>query len=101
MNAYDFGGRVALVTGGASGIGAATAGLLRTCGARVAVFDLNPNGLHEGVLGISGDVSESADVEAAVERLRQDLASGEWERRYAEILDRDALDLGYRLVVAE
>ena len=46
VSAYDFGGRVALVSGGASGIGAATVELLRTSGARVAVLDMNPNGLH-------------------------------------------------------
>jgi 2-dehydro-3-deoxy-L-rhamnonate dehydrogenase (NAD+) len=73
VNAYDFGGRVALVTGGASGIGAASAELLRACGARVVVFDLNPNGLHEDVLGISGDVSKSDDVEAAVDRAESEL----------------------------
>jgi hypothetical protein len=28
-----------------------------------------------------------------------DLASGAWHRRYAELLVRDELDLGYRLVV--
>jgi NAD(P)-dependent dehydrogenase (short-subunit alcohol dehydrogenase family) len=73
VNAYDFGGRVAFVTGGASGIGAATAELLRVCGARVAVFDLDPNGLHADVLDISGDVSKSHDVEAAVDRAESEL----------------------------
>jgi 3-oxoacyl-[acyl-carrier protein] reductase len=73
VNAYDFGGRVALVTGGASGIGAATVDLLRTCGARVAVLDLNPDGLHEAVLPISGDVGRSDDVETAVARVVSEL----------------------------
>ena len=42
-----------------------------------------------------------ADVEDAVERLRADLESGEWARRNAAILERDAMDLGYRLVIAD
>jgi SAM-dependent methyltransferase len=41
------------------------------------------------------------EVSAAIERLRADLESGEWHRRNAAILDRDELDLGYRLIVAE
>jgi SAM-dependent methyltransferase len=32
-------------------------------------------------------------------RLRADLASGAWARRHADLLDRDELDLGYRLLV--
>ena len=41
------------------------------------------------------------DVEVAIARLRADLESGEWARRNADILERDAIDLGYRLVIAE
>jgi hypothetical protein len=35
-----------------------------------------------------------------LERLKQDLETGEWERRYAELLTLDSYDAGYRLVVA-
>ena len=41
------------------------------------------------------------DVHTAIERLRSDLDSGEWARRNADILERESLDLGYRLVIAE
>ena len=41
------------------------------------------------------------EVAAAIEALRADLGSGEWERRNADILERDELDLGFRVVVAE
>jgi SAM-dependent methyltransferase len=37
---------------------------------------------------------------AGLERLGADLASGAWARRHRALLDRDALDVGYRLVVA-
>jgi len=73
VNAYDFGGRVALVTGGASGIGAATAELLRACGARVAVLDLNLDGLAGDVLGIRGDVTRSGDADRAVAQVESEL----------------------------
>ncbi|HEY7604220.1 MAG TPA: SDR family oxidoreductase [Gaiellaceae bacterium] len=69
-NTYDFGGRVALVTGGASGIGAATAARLRDGGAEVAVFDREP---VEGYLSVTGDIASSADVDRAVQRVEHDL----------------------------
>jgi len=40
-------------------------------------------------------------VDLALERLKQDLETGEWERRYAELRTLDSCDLGYRLVVAD
>ncbi|MGE9696013.1 class I SAM-dependent methyltransferase [Streptomyces sp. CH6] len=39
-------------------------------------------------------------VGPAVARLRADLESGEWHRRHAELLTRDAVDYGYRLLIA-
>jgi SAM-dependent methyltransferase len=42
-----------------------------------------------------------AEVEPGLRRLREDLESGEWERRHGRLLRLDALDLGYRLVVAD
>jgi len=90
-NQYSFEGRVALVTGGASGIGAATAERLRAGGAEVHIFDL-ANG---------DDVRDSAQLNAAVERLprldvlvcaagvggdslhTEDVSDEEWERVHA------------------
>jgi len=40
------------------------------------------------------------NAEAGVQKLRRDLETGEWERRYAELLTLDEYDAGYRLVVA-
>jgi SAM-dependent methyltransferase len=41
------------------------------------------------------------NVEAGLQHLKQDLESGEWERRYASLLTLDAYDAGYRLVVTD
>jgi SAM-dependent methyltransferase len=41
------------------------------------------------------------DVAEAMERLRADLESGEWERRNGHLLELEELDLGYRLMIAE
>jgi 3-oxoacyl-[acyl-carrier protein] reductase len=67
-----FTGRVALVTGASSGIGAATARRLLAEGARVASLDLHADA-PDGVLALAGDVSRSADVEAAVTAARAEL----------------------------
>jgi 3-oxoacyl-[acyl-carrier protein] reductase len=90
-NHYDFHGRVALVTGGASGIGAAVVGRLRAGGADVHIFDL-----------VNGeDVRDADQLDAAVERLdrldvlvcaagvggdslhTEDISNEEWERVHA------------------
>ena len=90
-NHYDFQGRVALVTGGASGIGAATVERLSAGGADVHIFDL-ANG---------DDVRDPDQLDAAVERLdrldvlvcaagvggdslhTEDISNEEWERVHA------------------
>jgi NAD(P)-dependent dehydrogenase (short-subunit alcohol dehydrogenase family) len=62
----DFEGLVALVTGGASGIGAATARHLQERGARVAVLDPAPDGAPDGTLALRCDVTDAAQVDESV-----------------------------------
>jgi NAD(P)-dependent dehydrogenase (short-subunit alcohol dehydrogenase family) len=65
-------GRRALVTGGGSGIGAATAGILRDLGASVALADINADGLASVSAGLGDcpvfacDVADEAQVEETV-----------------------------------
>ncbi|HEY0452292.1 SDR family oxidoreductase [Actinophytocola sp.] len=61
----DFEGLRAVVTGGASGIGLATASLLASRGATVAVLDLKPD-VDAPLLGFRCDVSDDGEVTAAV-----------------------------------
>lgn len=66
----DFDGLTALVTGGASGIGLATASLLAAHGTRVAVLDRDRAALDvtEGdLVAVEADVTDDASVRAAVE----------------------------------
>jgi len=58
----DLSGKVAVVTGGASGIGAATVEVLRGAGATVVAWDLNE---APGVVGT--DITDSASVKAAAD----------------------------------
>ena len=68
----DFDGLAAVVTGGASGIGAATAALLAARGARVAVLDraieeAEGKGKPDSWLPLRADVTDDESVRAAIE----------------------------------
>jgi NAD(P)-dependent dehydrogenase (short-subunit alcohol dehydrogenase family) len=61
VNLFDLNGKVAIVTGGAKGIGAATVDLLKKHGARAVSLDIT-----DGV-----DVTDEAAVKASLERIGQ------------------------------
>jgi 2-keto-3-deoxy-L-fuconate dehydrogenase len=67
-------GLAALVTGGASGIGLATARLLAARGARVAVLDRELGGLPAELYGVPADVTDDAGVRRAVRAATDELA---------------------------
>jgi 2-keto-3-deoxy-L-fuconate dehydrogenase len=62
----DFQGLVAVVTGGASGIGATTARLLQERGASVAVLDRSADGAPDGVLALRCDITDAPAVDVAI-----------------------------------
>ena len=62
----EFDGLVAVVTGGASGIGLATSLALAERGASVAELDLTPEGLDARLTGFVADVGDRASVDAAI-----------------------------------
>jgi NAD(P)-dependent dehydrogenase (short-subunit alcohol dehydrogenase family) len=62
----DFAGLVAVVTGGAGGIGAATTALLLQRGARVAALDRDVTAPPEGALAVACDVTDTGSVDEAV-----------------------------------
>ena len=69
----DIAGQAAIVTGGASGLGTATARALAAAGAKVAVLDVNEKAAAEVAGEIGGfaagcDVTSSDDVEAALKK---------------------------------
>ena len=80
MPVYDYAGRVVLVTGAASGIGAATAAAFAAAGAEVQLWDVDEVGLATTIAALPGeghrasvvDVSNTEQVDAAFEALRAD-----------------------------
>ncbi len=62
----EFTDLVAIVTGGASGIGAAIADRLHDGGATVAVFDLQPEAANEAHFAVEANVADDASVRRAV-----------------------------------
>lgn len=66
MSAPQLDGLVAVVTGGASGIGAAIASTLAAHGAEVAVLDRDTTGADPRFAAFAADVSDRAAVERAV-----------------------------------
>ena len=63
----DLTGTSALVTGGASGLGLATARALAAAGARVAALDLRPGEAEPGILPVACDVADETSVTAALD----------------------------------
>jgi NAD(P)-dependent dehydrogenase (short-subunit alcohol dehydrogenase family) len=68
-------GQAAIVTGGASGLGAATAAALSAAGCKVALVDINGDAAAKaaeplGGIGIACDVADPDSAEAAFERAR-------------------------------
>ncbi|MDD9996284.1 MAG: SDR family NAD(P)-dependent oxidoreductase [Gammaproteobacteria bacterium] len=78
MSGIDFSERVALVTGGAGGIGSAVARVLRACGTQVALTDVDAASLESAAAELGGGTRVfAADIssEANCERIVGDMVS--------------------------
>ena len=101
------------------GLGPGAEEVADAIGATATIPLLVPRDMEDGVLGAywcrpepyldpavrancSGlALADPAVVARGVAALEADLASGEWHRRHADLADLAAIDLGYRLVVAD
>lgn len=78
MNKIDLDGHVAVVTGGAQGIGHAIAKRCVASGAKVAIWDINKttrDDALDGVLHIQTDIASEDSVAAALEETRRTLGT--------------------------
>jgi len=70
-NSLEFQGKIAIVTGAASGIGKAVTIALKARGAVVAAFDINPEvtefNNEEGILGIECDLTSESSIKESVD----------------------------------
>ncbi len=56
--------------------------------------------LDEGVRSAISTFSRVRDVEKGLGRLKEDLSTGRWHEKYGDLLDKEEIDCGYRLVVS-
>ncbi len=56
--------------------------------------------LDEGVRSAISTFSRVHDVEEGLDRLKTDISTGLWHERYADLLEKNETDFGYRMVVS-
>ena len=81
MNRYDLKDRVAIVTGGAQGIGRAVTERMLECGAQIAIWDRDKDQLEKTVselgnstFAVAADIADSASIAAAVDKTMERLS---------------------------